>query len=407
MKRAARIRKEAAMNLAPRFRRFTSRITLAVVGVLLCANGLQAKEEPPAFEVEPFRGELLETVDAYQDLAARTPLGSSNLAVIENARKRIENASPEDLAALNREISDLSMVRATAQELRARVARQPQGGIANRTASVLAGGEDLPSASYSFCGSNRHDSAVMAASEAALFTAETVREEASRACDETVVILGEGGNGSLVCLITDAIYIVAKAANQALAFCDGDIDSAEIEGSYDRLAHIHDNLETSIANDNANTTAINGNVDAAEAAIIANANANRNLINANTNSRAAEIIANDNANRDAIIANANANKNELRDLILRTQIEADLATADNAVPLALYLTPGSVCSGGQCGRLDLVREVVARTLANIQASGESIGGAQKLLDQGDALMASGQFKAAYQAFRKAYKAALK
>ncbi|MES1240201.1 MAG: hypothetical protein ABUT39_01145 [Acidobacteriota bacterium] len=404
------------MNLNPRFRQ--AAITLAVVGALLCANGLQAENEHSASDVEQIRGELIETVDAYQDLAEMTPLGSSNRALIENARKRIESASPEDLMALDREISDLSMMKASAQELRLRVARQSQGGISNRTASVLAGGEELPSAAYSFCGSTRQDSAVMAASEAALFVAETVREEASRACDETVVVLGEGGNGSLVCLVTDAVYIVAKAANQALAFCDGDIDSAEIEGSYDRLAHIHSNLETSIANDNSNTAAINSNVDAAEAAIIANDNANRNLINANTdtraaeinantNSRAAQIIANDNANRDAIIANANANKNELRDLILRTQIEADLATADNAVPLALYLTPGSVCSGGQCGRLDLVREVVARTLANIQASGESIGGAQKVLEQGDALMASGQFKAAYQAFRKAYKTAVK
>jgi hypothetical protein len=384
------------MNLKPRFRQAASRITLAVLGAVLCANGLQAENEHSASDVEQIRGELLETVDAYQDLAAMTPLGSSNRALIENARKRIESASPEDLMALDREISDLSMIKASAQELRLRVARQSQGGISNRTASVLAGDGDLPSAPYSFCGSNRQDSAVMAASEAALFVAETVREEASRACDETIVILGEGGNGSLVCLITDAIYIAAKATNQALAFCDGDIDSAEIEGSYDRLAHIHSNLETSIANDNSNRVAI-----------MVNDNANRNLINANTDVRAAQIIANDNANRDAIIANANANKNELRDLILRTQIEADLATADNAVPLALYLTPGSACSGGQCGRLNLLREVVARTLANIQASGESIGGAQKLLEQGDALMASGQFKAAYQAFRKAYKAAVK
>lgn len=384
------------MKLAHRFRGLASRITLAVLGALLCVNGLQAqeKEEVSAYEVEQLRADLLETVDAYHDLASATALGSVNLAVIESARKRIENASPEDLAALK--ISDLALVKSTAQELQSRVAQRSRHGISNRTASVLAGGEDLPSAAYSFCGSDRQDSAVAAASEAALFVAETVREEASRACDETIVVLGEGGNGSLVCLVTDAIYIVAKATNQALAFCDGDIDSAEIEGSYDRLAHIHSNLETSIANDNSNTTAINSNVDAAEAAIIANDNANR-----------AAIIANDNANRDAIIANANANKNELRDLILRTQIEADLATADNAVPLALYLTPGSVCSGGQCGRLDLVREVVARTLANIQASGESIGGAQKVLEQGDALMASGQFKAAYQAFRKAYKTAVK
>lgn len=309
----------------------------------------------------------------------------------------------------------------------------------------------------------------MAALEAALFIAESVRDAASRACEETV----GGFNGSLACIATDAVYVVAKAAHQTLAFCDADIDSAEIEGSYNRLAHIHENLETSMANDGENTadiinttnakaaaintnidteassinsnidteaagintnidteaasinsnidaeaTAINNNVNAQATLIIAKADSNTALIIANTNSRAAEIkaqidavrdeiIANDDANTAAIIASDNANKNELRDLILRTQIEADLATADNATPLGLYLTPGSVCSGGQCGRLDLVRDVVAQTLANIQAAGESIGGAQKLLDQGDALKAAGQFKAAYQAYRKAYKTAVK
>lgn len=394
------------------------RVAIALLFTLLCANGLQAQLADPAFDTEQFRGDLLQTVEAYQDLAKMTH-GAQNLALIENARKRIESASDEDLAALHPRASELATVKATAEELRARVTRkQSQERPGNFTAKVLAGGEDLPSASYSFCGSSRTDSAIAAASAAALFTAETVREEASRACDETIVVLGEGGNGSLVCLITDAIYIVAKATNEALTFCDGDIDSAEIEGSYDRLGHIHDNIETSIANDNANTSTINGNVDSKAAAIVANDNANRNLINANTNTRAAEIIANDNANRAAIIANANANraaiidnananKNELRDLILRTQIEADLATADNATPLALYLTPGTLCSGGQCGRLDLLRDVVANTLANVQAAGGSLGGAQAFFDQGDAQRASGQFKAAYQSYRKAYKAAAK
>jgi hypothetical protein len=406
------------MNLEPSVHEVGRRVIIALLFTLLCARGLQAQRADSAFDVEQFRGDLLQTVEAYQDLAKMTH-GAQNRVLIENARKRIESASDEDLAALHPRASELATVRATAQELRARITRkQAQARLGNNTASVLAGGEDLPSAPYSFCGSSRNDSVVMAASAAALFTAETVREEASRACDETIVILGEGGNGSLVCLITDAIYIVAKATNEALSFCDGDIDSAEIEGSYDRLGHIHDNLETSIANDNTNTSTINGNVDSKAAAVIANDNANRNLINTNTNTRAAEIIANDNANRaaiiandnanrDAIIVNANANKNELRDLILRTQIEADLATADNATPLALYLTPGTICSGGQCGRLDLLRDVVAGTLANIQAAGESIGGAQKLLDQGDGQRASGQFKAAYQSYRKAYKTAAK
>jgi len=63
-----------------------------------------------------------------------------------------------------------------------------------------------------------------------------------------------GGNTSALCLIPDAIFIVAKVAEvalkiidaglkvafQAVTFCDGDIDSTEIEGAFDRAADIYD-----------------------------------------------------------------------------------------------------------------------------------------------------------------------
>ena len=88
----------------------------------------------------------------------------------------------------------------------------------------------------------RNDTLTVFISDQALFAAETVREEASRACDETIVILGEGGNLSLVCLITDAIYIVAKEINNVLNFCDATVDAAEIEGAFERTADVFANL---------------------------------------------------------------------------------------------------------------------------------------------------------------------
>ena len=121
-------------------------------------------------------------------------------------------------------------------------------------------------------------------------------------------------------------------------------------------------------------------------------------VNANTQS----IINNDNANTAAIIANDNANKNELRDLILRTQIESDLAQADSATPVALYLTP--TANGGY---LNLVQTIVTQTLANIQAAGGDVSAAQPVLVQANAAKAAGQFKVAYTLYRKAYKTASK
>ena len=107
-----------------------------------------------------------------------------------------------------------------------------------------------------------------------------------------------------------------------------------------------------------------------------------------------------NANKTAIVDNDNANTLALNDLILRSQIEADLATESNGVKVAWYVTP--TANGG---KLDLVKQIVTLTLANIQAAGGSIGNAQSFLDKANADKAAGNFKSAYDNYRKAYKAA--
>ncbi len=184
------------------------------------------------------------------------------------------------------------------------------------------------------------------------------------------------------------------------------------------------NKNTIVANDNSNKEMILDDLSAAQsaiitsgdansAAIVSNDNINKNTIVANDNSNTTNvlntlsaaqtaIVNNDNANTAAIVNNDNANKNELRDLTLRTQIEQDLAEADSATQVALFLTP--TANGGH---LDLVQTIVTETLANIQAAGGDIGDAQSFLTQADAEKAAGQFKEAYKSYRKAYKAAVK
>jgi len=90
----------------------------------------------------------------------------------------------------------------------------------------------------------------------------------------------------------------------------------------------------------------------------------------------------------------------LNDSILRSQIEADLATESNGVKVAWYMTP--TANGG---KLDLVQQIVTLTLANIQAAGGSIGNAQSFLTKANQDKAAGNFKSAYDNYRKAYKAA--
>jgi len=118
----------------------------------------------------------------------------------------------------------------------------------------------------------------------------------------------------------------------------------------------------------------------------------------NTNKTA--IITNDNTNTTNIVNNSNANTMALDDLVLHSQIEADLATESNGVKVAWFMTP--TANGG---KLDLVKQIVTLTLANITAAGGSIGNAQMFFDRANADKAAGNFKSAYDNYRKAYKSA--
>jgi hypothetical protein len=70
----------------------------------------------------------------------------------------------------------------------------------------------------------------------------------SRACGQVAVAAGFGANTELACIPADIVLFAAElvvGAAQAvvdhIAYCDGAVDSAEIEGSYERVGHIHDN----------------------------------------------------------------------------------------------------------------------------------------------------------------------
>jgi hypothetical protein len=192
------------------------------------------------------------------------------------------------------------------------------------------------------------------------------------------------------------LAIAADVANgffDTSAWCAGEVTANQVDANFKRLDHIHSDLEGAISsiisNNNANTTSIINNNNANTTTLFNNDNANRTLI-----------INNDNANLATIISNANANKNELRDLILRTQIEADLAMVDSSAVVALYETP--TAAGGY---LDLVTTIVTETLAHVQSAGGNVSNAQNFLDDANTAKAAGNFKGAYASYRKAYKAA--
>lgn len=149
-----------------------------------------------------------------------------------------------------------------------------------------------------------------------------------------------------------------------------------------------------VNNDNANALTLNTSLTSAKTMVIANDNTNT------TN-----IVSNDNANKVMLLAAINASQTTFGTMLLRSQIEANLAKEgddDEAGNVAWFLTP--TANGGQ---LDLVQQIVTQTLANIVAAGGSIHSAQTYLTRANAYKTAGNFKAAYEYYRKAYKAAAK
>ena len=68
--------------------------------------------------------------------------------------------------------------------------------------------------------------------------AEAIADGLRRACDQLVC----GFNGAAACIISDGIWLGVKFVFEQRVFCIADIDSAEIEGSYERTEHIHADL---------------------------------------------------------------------------------------------------------------------------------------------------------------------
>jgi hypothetical protein len=405
-------------------------------------------------DLESLRADLIAFVRAYQGMARTV---NPNLAGKFNGIEgQLKKLSATQLNILRNGLPDVSILSKSTRKLNLAVEKSNLNrsvNFAQKNGSALDNAVGFPDADYPSCGSTRTDDAVVDASDTALFVAEGIRDAASRACDEVIVILGEGGNGSLACLITDGIYVAAKIINYGLHYCNDKIDSAEQQANFNRLGHLHTDLENSIINDNTNTTTITGAVTTAKNTIVSNSDTNRNTIvvndnlnkttivtaisnsqgaivdNANGNTAAlttaisntqsaiinndntnkTTIVNNDNANKNTIVDNANANATMLSNLLLRTQIESDLAAGDTSTPVGLFQTPGTICSAAaplnQCGMIGLVRLIVVQTISN--QAGSSTSQANSFLAKGDKDLAAGNYKSAYQWYRQAYKTAVK
>jgi hypothetical protein len=152
---------------------------------------------------------------------------------------------------------------------------------------------------------------------------------------------------------------------------------------------------TTITNNISNSfTTLNTNVTNSKTELNTSINNSKTEINTNINNSKTEINKTVNDNRTLIINNANTNASNS----LRLMIEADLATPDSATPLAIFETPTA-----KGGYLELVRAIVFETIRNL--TGATVAQANATLASIDNLIATGKYKPAYAALRKAYKTA--
>ena len=152
--------------------------------------------------------------------------------------------------------------------------------------------------------------------------------------------------------------------------------------------------------------ALLNNANANKDTIVAGATANTLAINALATANKSQILTNADANKAAVITVANANTATLvgaittatatlRDLILRMQIESALSEGKD--PVVIFTLPAT--SGGY---LELVRTIVAQSIANVQASGGTVGDAAADLAKGDVFKTAARYKDAYVQYRTAY-----
>ncbi len=431
-------------------------------------------------ELEQMRTALFELLDSNQELSALlSPQGKERVKndlgpdkaedQFAEARNQIQQMSNEQLTNL-RKVLNPSKMRAKLGTSRATISEYKNSVM--KAASDVGNRPGLPGID-SYCGAPVSTAAIIAA-DVIYFIAEGVRDAAQNACNQVAVVVvlgaGGGGNARALCIATDVIYLAAKAVNQGIHFCDDDYAASVGVASFERLGHINGDIEDVKANDNTNYTNILGNaatttttittgITSAKTDIISNATTNRSTITTaitsaqtavitagdansaaiinNDNTNTTNIVSNDNTNKTTIVNNDNANTLALttlvnsaltqiianatdnKNLLLRTQIEADLSSTDGAAFVALYETPVTVCfpslnplglpqagilaNTTQCGLLDLVRSIVQQTITNVGAGTN----AQSFFNTGDEQRTAGQYKAAYTSYRKAYKAAAK
>jgi hypothetical protein len=330
----------------------------------------------PQQTLEDLRGELLNLADSVQEFAALAPPELVDTSTLRQARGQIQQMSTQYLNALRKGI-DPSKLHDRLLRARAVVADYSRARSETRpTPTKTAAGSVHPETAgfpnaNGFCTSangsdvNRLPTAVVLAADVVFFVADGVREAAQDACKETVVALGEGGNTSLACIVVDAVWIVAKAVDEGIHFCDDDLTGAVVDANYARLDHIHTDLagvQGSVNNLDTHVTNVDNHISSEFVALDTHVTNEFAALDAHLTALLAA-VANQVSNVQAAIDEANqrllvleAGEKQIMKLDLtpegrRQVFPAILTCTGSNCPDVLTLCPVGVCSWNSAGPL--------------------------------------------------------
>jgi hypothetical protein len=97
-------------------------------------------------------------------------------------------------------------------------------------------------ANYGYNRSERTGPVIAMAAFVAFRLSHTLAEVSQNFCDQTVVVGGFGGNFSSGCATFFWTGQLFETIHETLGFLDDDIDSAEIEGAYERAGQVYDKV---------------------------------------------------------------------------------------------------------------------------------------------------------------------
>ncbi len=306
----------------------------------------------PLQSLEDLRSELLSLADSVQEFAGLAPAELFDADSLQQARVQIQQMPAQSLNTLRKAI-DPAKLHDRLLRARAAVGEYSKGVsgtkmIAGLMPSFTPG---FPNAN-GFCTSangndvNRIPTAVVLAADVGFFVADTVRELAQDACKDDVA----GFNASVACIPVDIVWVIAKAVDEGIHFCDDDLTGAVVDANFARLNHIHDDLaavqtgvntvSTQVSNVDTHLSAVDTHITALIAALssqVSNVQASVDL----ANQRLLKTIAGE----------LQIMKLELTPEGRRILLNSILSCTGSDCPNVLALCPGGVCAWNSVGPL--------------------------------------------------------